>query len=72
MSEQLYLVDGGWHTTHPEAVYSGRWAKDQKGNKYSQPANLETVTVKLAKTGKEYTDWTLAGAMDWARKQVPA
>ena len=53
MSEQLYLVDGGWHTTHPEAVYSGRWAKDQKGNKYSQPANLETVTVKLAQDGRE-------------------
>ena len=69
MSEQLYLVDGGWHVTHPEAVYSGRWAKDQCGNEYRQPANLETVTVKLARTGKEYTDWTLTGAMDWALKE---
>jgi len=72
MSEQLYLVDGGWHTTHPEAVYSGRWAKDQKGNKYSQPANLETVTVKLAQDGREYVAWTLAEAMDWVHKQMMA
>jgi len=62
MSEQLYLVDG-WHV-------SGWWAKDQRGNEYRQPANLKTVTVKVARTGREYTDWTLAGAMDWAQKQA--
>ena len=72
MSEQLYLVGFGWHTTHPEAVYSSRWAKDQRGNEYSQPANLETVMVKLAQDGREYVAWTLAEALDWAQKQVVA
>ena len=61
-----------WHTTHPEAVWSGRWAKDQDGNEYRQPANLETVTVKMAKTGKEYTGWTLAECYDWAEKESVA
>ena len=70
MSGQLYLVDG-WHDTHPEAVYSGRWAVDQMGNEYRQPANLETVTVKLAHNGQEYVAWTLAEALDWAQQHMP-
>lgn len=70
MSEQLYLVDG-WHVTDRTAVYSGRWAMDQKGNEYRQPANLETVTVKLAHNGREYVAWTLAEALDWAQQNTP-
>lgn len=70
MSEKLYLVNGGWHHTQPKAIYSGRVAYDQKGNEYQQPANLETVTVRLAHNGKKYVAWTLGEAMDWAEKNM--
>lgn len=71
MREQLYLVNGGWHDTQPNAVYSSSVAYDQRGNEYRQPAHRETVIVRLAHNGQKYVAWTLAEALDWAQQNTP-
>jgi hypothetical protein len=51
-----------WVSDHPESDYSSRTGKDEEGNIYRTPANLETVSVKTP-DGFRGEDWTAEKAL---------